>query len=44
MLPDCDYRGTVTTEVEKMQVVRTEMANGNIRYKVSPKYFYIRIR
>lgn len=44
MLPDCGYRGTVTTEVEKMQVVRTEMANGNIRYKVSPKYFYIRIR
>ena len=44
MLPVCNYQGTVTTEVEKMQVIRTDMADGTIRYKVSPKYFVIRIR
>ena len=42
--PSCGFTGEVVTEAERVTVSKSVAEDGTVVYRLSPKYFYIRIR
>ena len=42
--PSCGFTGEVVTEAERVTVSKSVAEDGTVVYRLSPKYFYIRVR
>ena len=42
--PSCGFTGEVVTEAERVTVSKSVAEDGTVVYRLSPKYFFIRVR